>query len=98
MKLETTRNSLVSGEESVRKPFPRSYWVVPGALCAGAYPGDPDTGVGQQKLAALLDLGICHVVNLMENLCTTLRAFYQRKKGRDLYELWHTSTAVDINP
>jgi len=66
MKLETTRNSKVSEEESVRKPFPRSYWVVPGALCVGAYPGDPDSGVGEEKLAALLNLGICHVVNLME--------------------------------
>jgi len=55
-----------SPDEFTKRPFPRSYWVVPGRLYAGAYPGDPDAKIMEKKLAALLDCGICRVVNLME--------------------------------
>jgi|YNPNPStandDraft_1061719.scaffolds.fasta_scaffold87689_1 hypothetical protein len=47
-------------------PFPRSYWVVPGQLLAGCYPGDPHPQEAQRKLTGLLDVGIRHVINLME--------------------------------
>jgi len=47
-------------------PFARSYWVQPGRLLAGFLPGDRDPGVAAHKLGALLDLGIGHVINLME--------------------------------
>lgn len=47
-------------------PFPRSYWVVPGRLLAGYYPGAADEAAARQKLAALLDCGIRVVLNLME--------------------------------
>ena len=47
-------------------PFPRSYWVKPGELLAGAYPGDADQKVAADKLRALYDAGIRHVVSLME--------------------------------
>lgn len=53
-------------DDITKRPFPRSYWVVPGRLYAGAYPGDPDAKIMEEKLAALLDCGICRVVNLME--------------------------------
>lgn len=53
-------------DDITNRPFPRSYWVVPGRLYAGAYPGDPDAKIMEKKLAALLDCGICRVVNLME--------------------------------
>lgn len=33
-----------------------------------------------------------------ELLGTKLRALYQRKKGRDLFDLWHASTTLDNNP
>lgn len=33
-----------------------------------------------------------------ELLGTKLRALYQRKKGRDLFDLWHASTVLDVNP
>ena len=33
-----------------------------------------------------------------ELLGTKLRALYQRKKGRDLFDLWHASTAIEISP
>ncbi|SPD74794.1 ADP-ribosylation/Crystallin J1 (fragment) [uncultured Desulfobacterium sp.] len=45
-------------------PFPRSYWVIPGKLLAGCYPGSPDKE-DHDKLKALIDHGIRHVINLM---------------------------------
>jgi predicted nucleotidyltransferase component of viral defense system len=33
-----------------------------------------------------------------ELLGTKLRALYQRKKGRDLFDLWHASTVLDVSP
>lgn len=47
-------------------PFPRSYWVIPGKLLAGYYPGAKDPKEATAKLTALIDAGIRHVVNLME--------------------------------
>lgn len=47
-------------------PFARSYWVVPGQLLAGCYPGDPHPQEARRKLTGLLEVGIRHVINLME--------------------------------
>jgi hypothetical protein len=47
-------------------PFHRSYWVVPGKLLAGFYPGAKDPKEAAAKLTALLNAGIRHVINLME--------------------------------
>lgn len=47
-------------------PFARSYWVVPGRLLGGFYPGDRDPAVAEAKLNALLDCGVTHVFSLME--------------------------------
>lgn len=47
-------------------PFERSYWVVPGKLLAGCYPGDRDVDEAERKLKGLIDAGVRHVVNLME--------------------------------
>ena len=33
-----------------------------------------------------------------ELLGTKLRALYQRKKGRDLFDLWHASQTITVNP
>jgi predicted nucleotidyltransferase component of viral defense system len=33
-----------------------------------------------------------------ELLGTKLRALYQRKKGRDLFDLWHTAASVEVSP
>ncbi|HWQ25693.1 MAG TPA: nucleotidyl transferase AbiEii/AbiGii toxin family protein [Chlorobaculum sp.] len=33
-----------------------------------------------------------------ELLGTKLRALYQRKKGRDLFDLWHAAQTIDLNP
>ena len=48
------------------KPFARSYWVVPGKLLAGCYPGSRNPVEISQKLEGLLNSGIRCVVNLME--------------------------------
>lgn len=47
-------------------PFPRSYWVEPGRLLAGFYPGDKDPAERDRKLQALLDCGVTRIFNLME--------------------------------
>jgi hypothetical protein len=47
-------------------PFPRSYWVIPGKLLAGFYPGSKDPQEANDKLTALINAGIRHVINLME--------------------------------
>lgn len=47
-------------------PFQRSYWVVPGKLLAGYYPGDLDTSKMEKKLKGLLQAGIRYVISLME--------------------------------
>jgi len=47
-------------------PTSSSYWVVPGLLLAGAYPGDPDPDEHQAKVQALLDAGIRTFINLMQ--------------------------------
>ena len=47
-------------------PFERSYWVIPGKLAAGCYPGDTDLTESRKKLQGLIQAGIRHVINLME--------------------------------
>lgn len=54
----------IDNEQSV--PFNRSYWVVPGKLLAGCYPGSENKDDGHKKLKGLLDHGIRHIINLME--------------------------------
>jgi protein tyrosine phosphatase len=47
-------------------PFTRSYWVEPGRVLAGCYPGDADPSVAETKLRGLIDCGVSRVINLME--------------------------------
>lgn len=47
-------------------PFERSYWVVPGKLLAGCYPGDADPEREYMKLNGLVKAGVRFVFNLME--------------------------------
>jgi hypothetical protein len=51
---------------TVTVPLERSYWVEPGKLLAGAYPGDKGLDVARVKLQALLDGGIRTIISLME--------------------------------
>ncbi|MCS6244909.1 MAG: hypothetical protein H2172_13785 [Opitutus sp.] len=47
-------------------PFKRSYWVVPGKLLAGCYPGAQTLESAQAKAKGLLAVGVTDIVNLME--------------------------------
>jgi hypothetical protein len=47
-------------------PFARSYWVEPGRLLAGCYPGDQHQEIAARKLQGLLQCGVSRVVSLME--------------------------------
>jgi len=47
-------------------PFSQSYWVVPGKLLAGYYPGDHNTLKMEAKLKKLLGAGIRYIISLME--------------------------------
>ncbi len=47
-------------------PFGQAYWVKPGCLMAGCYPGAEHPDDAREKLNGLLAHGIHHVINLME--------------------------------
>ncbi len=48
------------------RPLPNSYWVIPGRLLAGEYPGDPDPAQARRRLARLREAGIDSFVDLTE--------------------------------
>jgi hypothetical protein len=43
-----------------------AYWVVPGGLLAGAYPGAPEAEASRRQLQALLATGVRWCLNLMQ--------------------------------
>jgi protein tyrosine phosphatase len=47
-------------------PFHSSYWVIPGKLLAGCYPGAKDHKQAANKLTSLINAGVRHVIDLME--------------------------------
>lgn len=54
-------------QNNTRGPIPGSYWVVPGKLLAGSYPGSPWARAGvQTSLDHLLEAGITLFVDLTE--------------------------------
>ena len=52
--------------EILKGPLNRSYWVVPGQLLAGCYPGSEDPIEEERILKGLIQAGIRHVISLME--------------------------------
>jgi predicted protein tyrosine phosphatase len=48
------------------KPDPNTYWVSPGKLLAGEYPGYPSGAQARLKLRAFLNAGVRHFVDLTE--------------------------------
>jgi ADP-ribosylglycohydrolase/protein-tyrosine phosphatase len=56
----------VASSASLAPPTKSSYWVVPGKLLAGAYPGPPTADSHRKKVEDLLDAGVRAFVNLME--------------------------------
>lgn len=59
-------NDSIPVPNTLALPFPRSYWVDPAWLLAGAYPGSSKPEEAVSKLARLLDVGITSVISLME--------------------------------
>jgi predicted protein tyrosine phosphatase len=48
------------------RPIADSYWVLPGRLLAGEYPGAWSEEQARQKLGYLLDAGVTYFINLTE--------------------------------
>ncbi len=51
---------------NIERPFGRSYWVAPGSLLAGFFPGHLRPDIADQHGERLLTCGIRYVMNLME--------------------------------
>lgn len=45
-------------------PYRGTYWVLPGRLLAGPYPGRPDDGETEERLLQLREAGVRHVLDL----------------------------------
>jgi protein-tyrosine phosphatase len=56
----------MSAADAPRGPIPDSYWLIPGALLAGEYPGTYIEADTREKLAKFLDAGIRTFINLTE--------------------------------
>jgi hypothetical protein len=54
-------------EDRATKPIDDCYWVVPGRLLAGEYPGSPLPWQSRIKLLRLLDTGITYYLDLTSN-------------------------------
>ncbi len=50
-----------------KTPIPDSYWVVPGRLLAGEYPGALNNSVAQRKVRSFVEAGISMFLDLTEN-------------------------------
>lgn len=58
------------------RPIPESYWVLPGKLLAGEYPGARDQGVALRKVRRLLEAGITCFIDLTEPNEWQLRPYW----------------------
>jgi hypothetical protein len=52
--------------EILEVPFTRSYWVIPGKLLAGCYPGSEDPIVEVKNIKVIIQAGIRHFIRLLE--------------------------------
>lgn len=57
---------MATSVNDLRRPFPRSYWVVPNRLLAGFLPSSTDRVIAERYRAGLVDSGIRYMLNLME--------------------------------
>jgi ADP-ribosylglycohydrolase/protein-tyrosine phosphatase len=48
-------------------PLANSFWIEPGRVLAGEYPGERDPAVTRKRLAALLDAGISYFIDLTQS-------------------------------
>lgn len=51
-------------ESAAVPPLPNTYWVIPGKLLAGEYPGAPKAAERRERVKRLLDAGVTQFVNL----------------------------------
>lgn len=58
---------MTHGDRSATRPIDDCYWVVPGRLLAGEYPGSPLPWQSRIKLLRLLDAGITYYLDLTSN-------------------------------
>ena len=56
----------MSNNDFPTPPFFNAYWVVPGKLLAGPFPGSLDDAESEKRLRALADCGVRAVANLMK--------------------------------
>ena len=54
-------------EFTLDRPLPNTYWVIPGRLLAGEYPGAADDTEARRRLARLLEAGVDSFVDLTED-------------------------------
>src|SRR5258706_915359 len=54
-------------EFTLDRPLPNTYWVIPGRLLAGEYPGAADDTEARRRLARLLEAGVNSFVDLTED-------------------------------
>jgi Dual specificity phosphatase, catalytic domain len=54
-------------ELTLDRPLPNTYWVIPGRLLAGEYPGGADDAEARQRLARLREAGVDSFVDLTED-------------------------------
>ena len=52
--------------QQLPKRDPNTYWVVPGQLLAGEYPGDRDPEEARSRLRKFLAAGVRHFIDLTE--------------------------------
>jgi hypothetical protein len=54
-------------ELTIERPLPNTYWVIPGRLLAGEYPGGADDREARRRLARLHEAGVDSFVDLTED-------------------------------
>jgi protein-tyrosine phosphatase len=52
--------------EELNRPLPESYWVEPGRLLAGEYPGSHDPVLARRRLDAFLETGVNTFIDLTQ--------------------------------
>ena len=63
---DSQKNTYQLAPANTTAPTSSSYWVVPGLLLCGAYPGDQDPDERRSRIQALVGVGVRTYINLME--------------------------------
>ena len=82
--------------QPLNPPIPDAYWVVPGQLLAGEYPGAKDTAAARRKLRLFLDAEFTFFLDLTEE--GELRPTCRRCSRRPRPATWPWSTAGCPSP